>query len=63
MLYEVITSYSTNQGTTLTVAAPGVLGNDSDVDGNPLTAVRNTSPSNGSLILNANGSFSSYNFV
>jgi VCBS repeat-containing protein len=51
-------SYSTNQGKTLTVAAPGVLGNDSDVDGNPLTAVRNTSPSNGSLILNANGSFS-----
>jgi len=51
-------SYSTNQGTTLTVATPGVLGNDSDMDGNPLTAVRNTSPSNGSLILNANGSFS-----
>ena len=31
-------SYSTTEDTPLTVAAPGVLGNDTDVDGNPLTA-------------------------
>jgi VCBS repeat-containing protein len=51
-------TYSTNQGTTLTVAAPGVLGNDSDAENDPLTAVLNTPPSNGSLTLNSNGSFS-----
>ena len=32
------------RGHALTVAAPGVLGNDSDVDGNPLTAVLVTGP-------------------
>jgi VCBS repeat-containing protein len=42
----------------LTVATPGVLGNDSDPDGDPLTAVLVTGPSHGSLTLNANGSFS-----
>jgi VCBS repeat-containing protein len=35
-----------------------VLDNDSDPDGNPLTAVLVTGPSDGSLTLNANGSFS-----
>jgi VCBS repeat-containing protein len=42
----------------LTVAAPGVLGNDTDVDAQPLTAVLVTGPSHGTLILNANGSYS-----
>ena len=32
-------SYATDEDTPLTVAAPGVLGNDTDVDGDPLTAV------------------------
>jgi VCBS repeat-containing protein len=41
----------------LTVAAPGVLGNDADPDGDPLTAVVGTGPSHGTLTLNANGSF------
>ena len=41
----------------LTVAAPGVLGNDADPDGDPLTAVLVTGPSHGTLTLNANGSF------
>jgi hypothetical protein len=31
-------AYSVNQGGTLTVPAPGLLGNDSDPDGNPMTA-------------------------
>lgn len=50
-------SYSTNEDTILTVSAPGVLGNDTDAEGNPLTAVLVSSTSNGSLIFNANGSF------
>ncbi|MEJ2233314.1 MAG: tandem-95 repeat protein [Syntrophobacterales bacterium] len=50
-------SYSTNEDTTLNVSAPGVLANDSDPDGNPLTAILRSSPSNGSLTLDNNGSF------
>ncbi|MEK7720296.1 MAG: Ig-like domain-containing protein, partial [Bacteroidota bacterium] len=50
-------SYSVLKGGTLTVAAPGVLGNDSDPDGNTVTAIKVTDPVNGTLTLNANGSF------
>ena len=50
-------SYSTNEGTTLTVGAPGVLGNDSDVEGDPLTAVVVGLPAHGTLSLNPNGGF------
>ncbi len=50
-------AYTTAEDTALTVAAPGVLGNDSDPDGNPLTAVLESGPSHGTLTLNANGSF------
>ena len=32
-------AYATNEDTPLTVSAPGVLGNDTDVDGDPLSAV------------------------
>ena len=41
----------------LVIAAPGVLGNDSDPDGDPLEAVLDTAPNHGTLTLNANGSF------
>ena len=53
-------NYSINEDTLLTVAAPGVLGNDTDVDSPPAsrTAVLVTGPTRGSLMLNANGSFS-----
>src|SRR5439155_1722131 len=51
-------SYATNEDATLTVAAPGVLANDTDVDSPSLTAVLVTSVASGSLSLNANGSFS-----
>jgi hypothetical protein len=51
-------SYSTTEDATLSVAAPGVLGNDSDAESDPLTAVLVSGPSNGSLTLNADGSFS-----
>ena len=50
--------YSTAEDTTLTVAAPGVLGNDSDPDGDTLSAVVGSGPSHGTLTLNADGSFS-----
>ncbi len=49
-------SYSTNAGVVLTVPVPGVLANDSDVDGNPLTATLVTAPAHGSVLLAANGS-------
>jgi VCBS repeat-containing protein len=51
-------AYSTAEDTALTVAAPGVLGNDSDADGNPLSAVLVSGPSHGTVTLNADGSFS-----
>ncbi|MCK5527007.1 MAG: tandem-95 repeat protein, partial [Candidatus Latescibacteria bacterium] len=49
--------YSVDEDSTLNVAAPGVLGNDRDVDGDTLTAVLIGGVSNGTLTLNANGSF------
>ena len=51
-------SYTTAEDTTLTViAASGVLINDTDVEGDALTAILVSNPSHGSLTLNANGSF------
>ncbi|MFN7882837.1 MAG: Ig-like domain-containing protein, partial [bacterium] len=51
-------SYTLNEDATLTVALPGVLGTDSDVDGDALTAVVDTRPSHGELTLDPDGSFS-----
>src|SRR5947208_17171223 len=51
-------SYSTNEDTPLTVAAPGLLANDSDVDaGTTLTAALVAAPAHGTVTVNANGSF------
>ena len=50
-------SYAVLEDGTLTVMAPGVLGNDTDTESSPLTAVLVTGPANGTLTLNANGSF------
>ena len=50
-------SYATNEDATLTVAAPGVLNNDTDVDSSTLTAVLVTNPAHGTVTLNADGSF------
>ncbi len=49
--------YSLTQDTILTVAAPGVLTNDVDAESDPLTAVLVDSVHNGTLTLNADGSF------
>jgi VCBS repeat-containing protein len=50
-------SYSADEDTTLAVAPPGVLGNDSDPNGDPITAVLVSGSSNGLLTLNSDGSF------
>ena len=49
--------YTVAEKDTLTIAAPGILDNDSDVDGDVLTAILVDTVSNGSLTLNADGSF------
>src|SRR5439155_15347512 len=51
-------AYTTNEDAQLAVGvSQGVLLNDSDVDGDALTAVLVSGPSHGNLSLNANGSF------
>jgi VCBS repeat-containing protein len=50
-------AYSVNEDSALNIAASGVLANDSDVDGDSLTARNMSSPANGALTLNADGSF------
>jgi len=49
--------YNTEEGVQLSILAPGVLGNDNDPDGDPMTAVLDVDASNGTLSLSANGSF------
>ncbi|MCA9266447.1 MAG: tandem-95 repeat protein, partial [Planctomycetales bacterium] len=50
--------YHALAGGTLNVSTTvGVLNNDVDVEGSPLTAVLLTNPSNGTLVLSSNGSF------
>ncbi len=49
--------YRTARATALRVAAPGVLGNDADPNGDPLTAALVAAPGNGVVVLNADGSF------
>lgn len=50
-------SYTIRQNNILTVTAPGVLANDTDPNGDPLTATRMSLPSHGSLTFNSDGSF------
>ena len=50
-------SYSFTPNTTLTVPAPGVLGNDSDAIGSNLVASLVSGAAHGSVTLNADGSF------
>src|SRR5262249_30148638 len=51
-------SFPTAEASALAVAAPGVLGNDGDVEGAPLSAVLVSGPAHGTVNLNAGGSFS-----
>jgi VCBS repeat-containing protein len=50
-------AYATVEDEPLTMPAPGVLANDTDVDGNVLTATGVTQPANGAVTLAADGSF------
>ncbi|MEI4474241.1 beta strand repeat-containing protein, partial [Frigidibacter sp. MR17.24] len=50
-------SFAGTEDTALVIPGPGVLANDSDVDGDPLTAIVGTGPAHGTLTLNGDGSF------
>jgi hypothetical protein len=50
-------SYTTGQDTPLDIGAPGVLGNDTDPDGDKLTVALASAPAHGRVTLNADGSF------
>jgi hypothetical protein len=50
-------TYNMNQDTTISPAAPGVVGNDTDVDGDALTAHLATNVSHGTLALSPSGAF------
>lgn len=50
-------AYTVMESKTLTVAAPGVKGNDTDVEHDPLTAIKVTDPAHGTLTFNSDGSF------
>jgi hypothetical protein len=51
-------SYQVAQDAELSVTAPGVLANDTDADGDSLTAILTSSPVNGFLGLQSDGAFS-----
>ena len=51
-------SYSITVDTTLDIGAPGVLGNDSDPDSDPLVVDSHTQPANGSTTVSPDGSMS-----
>ena len=50
-------SYTTPRNTALVVPAAGVLGNDTDADGDALAAVLVSGPAHGTLALAGNGGF------
>src|SRR5207302_1287023 len=50
-------AYSVNEDTVLSVAPPGVLANDTDVDGDRLTAILDRKTGHGGMSVNADGSF------
>ncbi|HEX2028572.1 MAG TPA: Ig-like domain-containing protein, partial [Nitriliruptorales bacterium] len=50
-------AHAVDEDTVLRVAAPGVLGNDTDAESHPLSAVLVTAPTRGRLALAADGSF------
>jgi len=50
-------AYSTDEDTPLNVGTPGVLGNDSDPEGDTLSAIKVTDTSHGTLTFNNDGSF------
>jgi VCBS repeat-containing protein len=49
--------YSTDEDKELIISSPGILGNDTDFEGDALTAILMGNTSHGSMTLNADGSF------
>jgi uncharacterized delta-60 repeat protein/fimbrial isopeptide formation D2 family protein len=49
--------YPISEDSPLTVDAPGVLANDTDLEGDHLTAIKVSDPAHGSVTVNADGSF------
>ncbi len=49
--------YTARMGETLSVAAPGVMDNDNDPNGDPLTAMSLSDPAAGTLVFSSDGSF------
>lgn len=50
-------AYSMTRSGVLAIAAPGVLGNDQDIDGDGLSVALDVAPAHGQLVLNGDGSF------
>jgi hypothetical protein len=50
-------AYAVDEDSSLTIAAAGVLANDTDLENDPLSATLGTGPANGTLSLAADGSF------
>lgn len=50
-------SYTTLEDTALVIVTPGVLDNDSDIDGDSFSSIIDTSTNDGTLVLNSDGSF------
>src|SRR5207248_6271001 len=50
-------AYSTPEDTPLAIAAPGIVGNDTDVEGSTLSPVLGVTTTHGVLSLNVDGSF------
>ena len=50
-------TYTTNEDEALLLGPPGVLGNDTDFDGDPLAAVLESGVTSGTMALNTDGSF------
>ena len=50
-------AYATNEDTALNIPASGVLGNDSDIDGDTITVLSHTAAANGTVVVNGDGSF------
>jgi hypothetical protein len=50
-------SYVTDEDAPLTVQAPGLTGNDSDADNDPLAAILQNGSGNSTVLLNSDGSF------
>ena len=48
-------TYSTNEDTQLQIPPPGVLANDTDVDGDALSAIKISDPTHGILVLDPDG--------